>query len=156
MKKLILLTISLTIAMSSMMANIATTEATIDEPCTQKSECSNKEICYNGTCQNLIDTLTQKPNSSDPKQITATKNIQNLPDVSLESAGATVIKTLLGWSMLFTIIAIVVAAMYYLTAQGKEENLSKAKNIILYLIIGLAVMAGAYGIVTGITQFKFF
>lgn len=151
MKKLILLTISLTITMSTMMANIATTEALT---CTQKSDCPNKEICDNGTCKNLIDTLTQKPNSSDPNQ--TTKNIQNLPDVTLESVGATVIKTLLGWSMLFTIIAIVVAAMYYLTAQGKEESLSKAKSIILYLVIGLAVMAGAYGIVTGITQFNFF
>lgn len=150
MKKLKLFTISLVITAITIITTAPAMTAFAAKACTQKSECSSSEICDNGTCKNLIDTLTQR-NEDKPAE-----NVKNLPDISLESFGATVVKSLLGWSMLFTIAAIVVAAFYYLIAQGKEEDLSKAKSIILYLIIGLAVMAGAYGIVAGITQFNFF
>ena len=86
-------------------------------------------------------------------ELTATGN---LPKVSIENFYATIIKTLLGWAMLITLAAIVVAAIYYLKSRGKEEDISKAKDIILYLAIGMAIMAGAYGIVSGLVQFEFF
>lgn len=34
--------------------------------------------------------------------------------------------------------------------------MTKAKDIILYLVIGMAIIAAAYGIVAGITQFNVF
>ncbi len=82
--------------------------------------------------------------------------VETLPDITAEEALATGIKTILFWSMLLTLIAIIIAAIYYLISRGKEEDLTKAKNIILYLIIGIAIMAAAYGVVSGIAQFKFF
>lgn len=80
----------------------------------------------------------------------------NLPKVSIENFYTTIIKTVLGWAMLITLAAIVVAAIYYLKSRGKEEDISKAKDIILYLAIGMGIMAGAYGIVSGLVQFEFF
>ena len=82
--------------------------------------------------------------------------ISQLPDVTMEEGIAVVIKTILSWAMLFTIIGIVVAAIFFLVSQGKEENITKAKDIIVYLIIGMVIMASAYGIITGISQFDFF
>ncbi len=82
--------------------------------------------------------------------------VENLPDITAEQAIASVIKTILGVSMLITLVAIAAVGFYYLTSQGEEEGLTKAKDILLYLIIGMAIIAAAYGIVAGISQFNFF
>jgi len=82
--------------------------------------------------------------------------VANLPDVTSEEAFSFAIKTVLEWSMILTIIAIVMAAIYYIQSLGNEEDLSKVKNIIIYLIIGMAIMAAAYGIISGVSQFNFF
>lgn len=136
--------------------------------CETNQDCPPDEmaICMNKKC---IDILTGKPLiRKDPERDTdrepqideklpdAAEIVEGLPVVTIEVAIATTIQTILGWAMLITIIAIVVAAIYYLKSQGKEEDLSKAKNIIVYLIVGMAIMAAAYGIVTGIAEFDFF
>lgn len=82
--------------------------------------------------------------------------VADLPKVSLEGAGTTVIKTILGWGSVFAIIAVVAAGVYYIIARGKEEDVTKAKNILLYLIVGMVIMASAYAIVSGIVQFRIF
>lgn len=85
-----------------------------------------------------------------------TGNIANLPQLTDTSLFMNIIQIILGWSMLITLVALVVAAIYYLISRGKEEDITKAKDIIIYLLIGMAIMASAYGIVVGITQFRFF
>lgn len=107
---------------------------------------------------NVDDDLLPRPgelweNASESEELAASGN---LPKVSIENFYATIIKTVLGWAMLITLAAIVVAAIYYLKSRGKEEDISKAKDIILYLAIGMGIMAGAYGIVSGLVQFEFF
>jgi len=82
--------------------------------------------------------------------------LEALPKVSDRDIMTTFIQTVLGWAMILTLIAIVVSGIYYLQSRGNEEEISKAKNIILYLIIGMAIIAAAYGIVSGVIQFDFF
>ncbi len=48
------------------------------------------------------------------------------------------------------------AGVYYLKSRGQEEDITKAKTIIIYIIIGVTIMAAAYGVITGISQFNFF
>lgn len=84
------------------------------------------------------------------------KVIGDLPEVTDSALITSIIKTILGFGMSLAIIAIVVAGIYYLLARGEEEKLTKAKDILLYLVIGLVVMASAYGIITGIAKFDFF
>ncbi len=106
-----------------------------------------------------IDELTPREgikHTAETKQYTDVQSVSQLPSLTVESAITTAIKTILGWSIILALIAIIVAAGYYLIAQGQEDNLGKAKDIIVYLIIGLAIMAAAYAIVTGILKFKFF
>lgn len=156
MKKILILIIGLTV-----FSNTSFTALAVSGEC--ENPCPSGQTCdfETETCKNLTEVLTKRYGDNTKSPDTPLKedpagNVKDLPDVSLESIMATIIKALLGWSMIFTIVAIVVSAMYYLISQGKEENVSKAKNIILYLVIGMAIMAGAYGIISGITQFNFF
>jgi len=89
---------------------------------------------------------TNTPNTSEQKAY------DDLPHLSPEELGTSIIKTLLAWSIIFTVIAIVVAGVYYLTSEGEEDKVTKAKSIIIYLIIGAVVMGAAYGVVTGLSQ----
>lgn len=166
MKKFLLLTTSIilgSILLSNQLAFAGSKG--LGEDCKLDSDCQAGLICYqegakgptgkNPTpikrCRDRLEVLTQRPSSQADA-----KNIQNLPNVTIESGLSIAIKTILRSAMLLTIIAIVVAAIYYLTSRGKEEDITKAKDIILYLIIGMAVMAAAYGVVAGLTRFNVF
>lgn len=82
--------------------------------------------------------------------------VDNLPKVSIEGVVAMAIKTVLKWAFYLTIISLVVASIYYIMSLGKEEDITKARGVILYLIIGMAIIAGAYGIISGVARFNFF
>lgn len=84
------------------------------------------------------------------------KVVSALPEVTIEEAITTTIKTILAWSMSIALITIVFIGIYYLKSMGTEEDLSKSKNMIIYLAIGMAIMAAAYGVIVGISQFDFF
>lgn len=105
-----------------------------------------------------IEELLPRPGLEEGKEVTPEEleAVASLPEITPEQAFTTAIKTILGWSMLLALIAIIVAAIYYLQSRGTEEDISKAKSIIIYLIIGMAIMAAAYGIIAGIAQFEFF
>ncbi|MEK7672652.1 MAG: hypothetical protein AAB373_02090 [Patescibacteria group bacterium] len=129
--------------------------------CKIHDECPNGQLCdfESGVCRNRVDILTNRPaekNYFTTEKYPESQNISNLPKLTLEAGIGSIIKTLLGWAMMFTIVAVVAAGIYYLISRGKEESTGKAKEIILYLIIGMAIMAAAYGIVAGITQFNYF
>lgn len=83
-------------------------------------------------------------------------NVAKLPQLTTESLIKEVIKTILSGAMLLTMIALVIAGIYYLQSRGKEEDITKAKDIIIYLLIGMAIIASAYAIIVGISQFQFF
>ncbi len=162
MKKTIGLIIFCTIALSNF-AFAAGTKTPEGGPCIVASDCAAGLSCFQlgkelnsfgaakKICRNFLDALTQRP-STRPDAI----EVKKLPSITLESGLAVAIKTVLRTAFLLTIAAIVVAAIYYIISRGKEEDMTKAKDIILYLIIGMAIIAAAYGIVSGITQFNVF
>lgn len=123
-----------------------------NEQCDQGFTC--QQVDYKQyLCKNTLDVLTQRTNYNNNKDIS---NVQKLPEVNLEGGLTLAIKAMLRSAMYLTIIAIVVAAMYYIISRGKDEDMTKAKDIILYLVIGMVIIAAAYGIVAGITQFNVF
>lgn len=81
--------------------------------------------------------------------------VSKLPKSNPSDIINTAVKTVLSFSMILTLISLIAAAIYYLISNGDEAKTSKAKHIILYLLIGMAIIAGSLGVVTGITQFKF-
>lgn len=169
MKKIILIIISVSISLMTF-SSLVFAANSAGELCRQNSDCEQGLICHqgefqlgtqvdgtSGRCRTTIDALTQRqdPKSTNPIEKDAVA-VANLPDVSLEGGMTLAIKTILKSAMLLTIIAIVVAAIYYIISRGKDEDMTKAKDIILYLIIGMAIIAAAYGIIAGVTQFDVF
>jgi len=151
MKKLILITLSSILLIMSLSGTALACEA--------DSQCAAGTKCIYGECLDPLSIMLERPGGLDDsivKTPVEADAIAKLPDISLESGFKTAMKTILGASMILTIVAIVFAAIYYIISQGNDEDISKAKNIILYLIIGMAIMAAAYGIVTGVLQFDFF
>jgi hypothetical protein len=161
MKKIILIIIS------ALLLNLVLIGVSHAVSCTKKTEeiwceLDEGETCIAGICaKSALDILTPRPGGETeipgvgetPEEL---KAIKKLPSIGIETAFKTAIKTILSAAMLLTIIAIVVTGIYYITSRGKEEEITKAKSIIVYLIIGLLIMAAAYGIVAGVAQFKFF
>lgn len=70
-----------------------------------------------------------------------------------------VVPTILDWSLRFSWVAVLAVVAYsalqMVVARGEEENLTKAKNNLVYAILALVVISGALAIVTGIVSFKF-
>lgn len=161
MKKL-LFTISLfALLLASSATTLAGPGSSGISTCTDNSDCGTNQLCdfLSGTCKNSLDVLTGRAAETDAvtgNQYPESKNIANLPKITLESGITTAIKTILGWAMILTIAAIVVASIFFMIARGKDEDITKAKDIILYLVIGMAIIAAAYGVVAGISQFNFF
>lgn len=154
MKKLILITLG-TILITLTFASTALAATA----CDADFQCPPGTKCINDLCLDPIEIMLERPGEYDDKTLKSpaeTGAVADLPNISLESGFKTAMKTILGATMILTIIAIVVAAVFYILSQGNDEDISKAKNIILYLVIGMAVMAAAYGIVTGVVQFDFF
>lgn len=112
---------------------------------------------------NIATAIASQPNLDDltPRPGDATKysdlsTIKKLPSITLETAIADVIKTILQLSMALALIALLFIGIYFLKSRGEEEDTSKAKKMLQYLLIGMLVIASAYGIVSGIAQIDFF
>lgn len=153
MKKLVLITLSTILLTLSISGTVSAAE------CDADFQCAPGTKCIDGSCLDPIEIMLERPGEYDDgtlKSPVETGAVADLPNISLESGFKTAMKTILGAAMIITIAGIVFAAVYYLISQGNDEDISKAKNIILYLIIGMAIMAAAYGIVSGVIQFDFF
>jgi len=104
-----------------------------------------------------IKDLLPRPGQLDPdtaKKFTETVEVANLPEISETDLVTSIIKTILGAGTILTVIAVVIAGLYYLLAKGEEEQITKAKDILVYLVIGMVVMASAYGIISGLAQIE--
>ncbi len=84
-----------------------------------------------------------------------TDQVAKLPDATLPQIITAIVITVLKLSMVLATIAIVVAGIFYLISQGNEDQTKKAKDIVIYLLIGMAIIAASYGVIVGISQFKF-
>ncbi|MFA6306027.1 MAG: hypothetical protein WC651_04900 [Candidatus Gracilibacteria bacterium] len=103
-----------------------------------------------------LDKLTPRPGQTETNDYKELDAIKDLPSLTMESAISNIIKTVLGWSMILTLVALVVTGIFYLKSQGEDEDTSKAKKMIMYLLIGVMVIAASYGIVSGIAKINFF
>lgn len=75
-------------------------------------------------------------------------NKAGIPKVSASSATLTgIINALLGLLGIVAVIFIIIGALGYVTSNGDPSATSKAKNTILFAIVGLVIAALAYGIV---------
>ncbi len=72
-----------------------------------------------------------------------------LPDSSLTSGTVqSVLHFIFALAGIIALLFISVAAFRYVISHGDAENIKKAKNTILYAIVGLVIAMSGYGIVT--------
>jgi len=152
---IIALDIVFIVALNSSLIPSQTSYAILTE-CETTADCPSGQVCDTNTCMDPLDVLLPLPGEESENGPEELEVVANLPNVSLEEAIANTITTILGATMILTLIAIIAAGAYFLTAEGDEEKVTKAKRIIIYLVIGMSIMAAAYGIVAGIAQFEFF
>ncbi|MFA5947958.1 MAG: hypothetical protein WC806_03230 [Candidatus Gracilibacteria bacterium] len=101
-----------------------------------------------------INDVFQKTTDSVRK---TTEAVKNLPDVqSIPQAIGTLIKFALKWATFLVLISIVFAGIIYILGMGQDEDIGKAKNIFINLIIGLIIMSASYALVVGVSKFNVF
>lgn len=107
-----------------------------------------------------IDQLLPEPNTQSQMSILGdvpeVETYANLPRLEWNEAVAFVTKTTLEAAFSLALIAIVIAGIYYLKSDGNEEDTNKAKDILLHLVFGAAVLSVAYGIISGLLKFNVF
>jgi DeoR/GlpR family transcriptional regulator of sugar metabolism len=74
---------------------------------------------------------------------TTTVNIPNLTDAQVLHNGLNIAYFLAGT---IAVIVIIVGGIMYVTAAGNSGNITKAKNMLLYAVIGLVTIIAAYAI----------
>ncbi len=84
--------------------------------------------------------------------------INNLPghNVSWNQLVANAIKIVLNISGTLAFISFTVGGIMLVTAQGKEEQLTKGKLILFWSVGALAIIAASYAIVLGVSSLSFF
>ncbi len=73
-------------------------------------------------------------------------------DASSDDFVKTLINTLLYIIGALSVLMIIIGGLLYVTSQGDASNITKAKNTLLYAIIGLVVAALAYAIVNWVND----
>jgi hypothetical protein len=75
-------------------------------------------------------------------------DVQNLPDAELgQTQIETVLRAVFGFAGGIALIMVVIGGFKYITSLGNAQNIAKAKDTILYALIGLAVCILGYAIV---------
>ncbi len=68
-------------------------------------------------------------------------------DATADNLVATIVNTLLFVVGAISVIMVIVGGIFYVTSHGDSGNITKAKNTILYAIVGMIVAFLAYAII---------
>ena len=81
-------------------------------------------------------------------------NYSNLTDADWTQIVTSAIKTMLFAAGALVLIGLLVVGAMFLTGASNEENITKARKILIYLVIGIILISVSYAVVSGISQFK--
>lgn len=84
------------------------------------------------------------------------ERVEALPRGTQEQLFAGIINTALGTVISLSLISFTVGGIMFVTARGKDEQISKAKVILAWSILALVIIASSYAIILGISQLQFF
>lgn len=104
--------------------------------------------------QNLVPEIIY-PEEANPEG-SKISLVRQLPAGEWPTIVAGIVQLALGITGSLAFIAFTVGGVMFVTAQGSEEKISKAKTIIFWSLLALVAIAGSYGIILGITQLNFF
>jgi len=78
-----------------------------------------------------------------------------LPEKSVPEVLSDIANILLGLTGTIAMVGLIVAGVMYVTARGDDQQMEKAKNILIYIAIGLVVIAASYAIILGVSSLSF-
>lgn len=82
------------------------------------------------------------------------KTYSNLTDADWTRIVTSVIKTILFVAGALVMIGLLVVGAMFMTGASNEENITKARKILIYLVIGIILISVSYAVVSGISQFN--
>jgi|GEM_PF-4717848 len=82
--------------------------------------------------------------------------VGNLPRGEWGAMMGSIIKLVLAITGSLAFAAFTVGGVMMVTAQGNDQQISKAKNIIFWSVLALVIIATSYAIVMGISKLVFF
>lgn len=109
--------------------------------------------------ENILENIYQEGSEGDNiKHLPFAKNIEE-PGIKqhefiAQSLYPSIIKLALGIASVLIIVSFIVAGTMYVTAQGQEEQLKKAKEILIYTVVATIIIASAYAITLGVGKLK--
>ncbi len=82
--------------------------------------------------------------------------VQGLPDGSSFAILAGIIRVILGLTGGLALASFTYAGVLMVVGQGNEDQIGKAKKMIFWSILALAIIAASYAIVYGVSKLSFF
>lgn len=70
----------------------------------------------------------------------------NIPQVAADDAMTSILNTVYTWGGIIAVLIIIIAGYTFVTSSGDAAGVKKAKNAILYSVIGLVVIILAFTI----------
>jgi hypothetical protein len=109
-------------------------------------------------------STTNKPNldqliykfTTEGDDVTTTDYIASLPSSDPGLVLGQVTYYTLVVANILTFISFLISGVFMLVSQGNEEQLGKAKTMLLYTVLAMIICAAALAVVTGITRLQFF
>ena len=71
----------------------------------------------------------------------------NKKEEDAQGVVSSILSTVFVWTSIIAVIVIIIGGIFYITSQGDPGKVSRAKNTILYAVIGLIVSLLAFAIV---------
>ncbi|MBI5755083.1 hypothetical protein HZA41_02595 [Candidatus Peregrinibacteria bacterium] len=92
---------------------------------------------------------------TEPPTGSGVENLLKDPDI-LGTTGKSIIQLILEMSGLLFFVALIVSAVMMIVSRGNDEDLKKAKNIVIYSVVGMICIAISYAVFFGIAELNFF
>ncbi len=120
---------------------IASSSFPLEDPEGNANCPSGKKCCYMPTPPDQSQT---NQTESKPLDESALPKFNSLLTADVNIVIGNIIKSLLGLTGTLTLVMMVVAGIMWMTAGGKEQTITKAKKMITWTAIGLAIIFSSY------------
>jgi len=107
---------------------------------------SGKKCCYMPKPETSTSSTLLQTNQTEtkPPVESALPKFNSLLTANVNTVIGNIIKSLLGLTGTLTLVMMVVAGIMWMTAGGKEQTITKAKKMITWTAIGLAIIFSSY------------
>lgn len=120
---------------------------------------SQGALCYANPIDDLVPKIsedTEYIKNADIEQKTELESYGQLTDRTFEQILKTAVKTMLYIAGSLVVIGLLVVGVMFMTGSTSEENLTKARKVLMYIGIGVLIMSVSYALITGIMQIDLF